>query len=538
MASTPPPTARRLKRKARAIEVDSEEEGDNNDDEVQVLAEAPPYLRKVTNESQPIQIEDDSDDEEPKRSPRKKQKLSKEENKAGGKKARFGGEVMILDEEQDVPIAGPSTVRRGIITAEGLRSGVEVAPLAGHSRLARPTVARNEIPNHHDLDRFALDIPPINPNHRLEVPINPDPFWPNFADFIDPHPAAGPLRRQDESSNNNEGVVEGDETHGRQGDAAPFPAGALPDLPVLTTADYIPQILDILPDLDTEWALARLTEKKDAGFQGELVGAVIQDALEIHGGYPKATSQKLSAGPDILKKDYADKTFRAEHRKGPGYADKCLAALNDLFTTIPSTQYVILLLCPAAKILMISISVMFIQSGNVYYPTYEVLAEHQSRPEKPYKELKRHRAQKGAIPKGKGKASVAPDPFVAMMRKQADDALRAPGGSREGEGEWEQEHEFLEATIGQSRCSWFSVITDISRTTCSSKSSRSRKGDCATGRIRSWKRSRVRMLLWRRTDGESIQLEYGTTLMSPRSICSNAVKVIYSVGNVPLVMPR
>lgn len=94
---------------------------------------------------------------------------------------------------------------------------------------------------------------------------------------------------------------------------------------------------------------------------------------------------------------------------------------------------------------MCSVQVMFIQSGSLYYPTYTVLSEHLARAEKPYTPLKRPRQVKGVLASWKGKGVGIPAALgTAGMHVNGDHE-----GFPDGNTEWEREHAFLEAKLGE-----------------------------------------------------------------------------------------
>lgn len=114
----------------------------------------------------------------------------------------------------------------------------------------------------------------------------------------------------------------------------------------------LPLVLEILPDLDPTWALASLASKIDAGRSEGATGHVVNLAMEMEGGYPKATADQNGGkgkgkakggeggnGEDGLEKDkYRSVLFRKDRRSGLVYIGKAFAALEEAFPAIPIPQ--------------------------------------------------------------------------------------------------------------------------------------------------------------------------------------------------------
>lgn len=307
------------KRKARVF--DSEEE---DSETFEMLEDAPPHMRKITNEHAPV-IVDDSEDETVPRRRRRKVKAEKDREDVR-KKKRHEGETIFLDDEA-MP---PSLPLR---TREPIKPPRDIG-----------TVGPSDLP-HNDLPLFAHL--PNDPHSEVGNPTSverpPTPAAVALAD--DPAFEAEIARaaaRWDNLSappaaSSHRGTPMGtafDGERDEQATAGTSTGGPLP----FVAAHHLPQILDILPDIDVDWALAHLEEKHALGLRGGHAGALVQEALELPEGYPKASERKAVAKVDTPKVDYAKREYRSEFRRGQEYADKSLAALQELFSTMPATQ--------------------------------------------------------------------------------------------------------------------------------------------------------------------------------------------------------
>ena len=112
-----------------------------------------------------------------------------------------------------------------------------------------------------------------------------------------------------------------------------------------TAADFLPDVLEVLPDIDVKSALSHLQQQMDAGFLADCAERVISLMFDMDGGYPKARETGISDGGsgkgknkegqhDAIPEQYADKIFRFQHRCGPGYHKLCYDELSDKFPRI------------------------------------------------------------------------------------------------------------------------------------------------------------------------------------------------------------
>lgn len=62
----------------------------------------------------------------------------------------------------------------------------------------------------------------------------------------------------------------------------------LPSLKSIHTDAILQNALEILPDLEPEWASAEIAKHLASGHTNRLVEIIVDRALEVQGGYPKA----------------------------------------------------------------------------------------------------------------------------------------------------------------------------------------------------------------------------------------------------------
>lgn len=147
-------------------------------------------------------------------------------------------------------------------------------------------------------------------------------------------PVAGPSRPRaiyiDESSDE-------DIPHVKRARHNETPSPSPPSTDIVPKADYlVPTVLSIIPDLDPKWAEDRLTAlieelKRESNVPGqEAVGRVIDEALEMESGYPKAGAAELEE-----EGDYTQREYREEQRDGDEYHRVSYKTLESLFPLIP-----------------------------------------------------------------------------------------------------------------------------------------------------------------------------------------------------------
>lgn len=265
-----------------------------SDGDVVVLDEAPKHMRRITNRDNPIEL-DDSSDEEGAGLVKSTMSLSRAQNK----RARF-----TLDQAQ--PQAGPS---RSTITRQVPRQMPEDLPFA------------SDFGNIEDLERLYTDP------------------WADDAEHLDDgtgNAHAGPSRA---TAGTNLSVAAPPAVGGSSTSAVPVSTHFVNYAVYTTAADFLPHVLDILPDVDTDWATERLELHYQKQEKDKVVESLISEAFEMDGGYPKAGPKgKEAAQVPAPTTTYADVDHRKQQRTGPLYYDKTYAALQDHYPQMPAQQ--------------------------------------------------------------------------------------------------------------------------------------------------------------------------------------------------------
>nr|XP_031857357.1 uncharacterized protein CI109_007221 [Kwoniella shandongensis]KAA5524429.1 hypothetical protein CI109_007221 [Kwoniella shandongensis] len=173
---------------------------------------------------------------------------------------------------------------------------------------------------------------------------------------------------------------------------------------------FLADVLEVLPDLDPEWATQVIATEMARGNKQELAYRVINTALEMKDGYPKLKNNvkgKAKEKESGAEDGYKGMVYRKKKRLGKMYLSKSLAALEDDFPQIPVPH----------------IRATFFSLSYLYAPAYFLLKEHSQTNPKPYAELKRPR------PVGKGKERAAR--HVALLSSQSSAGSEEDGGARE-----------------------------------------------------------------------------------------------------------
>lgn len=119
-----------------------------------------------------------------------------------------------------------------------------------------------------------------------------------------------------------------------------FPAApvVLPPLDPAHSDVILRNVLEILPDLEPEWASAEIAKYHASGHTDRLAEAIVDRALELKGGYPKmiekAKEKKKEEKPDD---GYKLNTYRHAQRSGPQYYALATQYLEAEFSLIPTT---------------------------------------------------------------------------------------------------------------------------------------------------------------------------------------------------------
>ncbi|OCF78207.1 hypothetical protein I204_00144 [Kwoniella mangroviensis CBS 8886] len=154
--------------------------------------------------------------------------------------------------------------------------------------------------------------------------------------------------------------------------------------------DHLNHVLEILPDIDSEWALGHINQEMVLRKDDNPANRVVEIALEMEGGYPKLKETKKGKekekSPVVAgqREGYRNPIYRSDERVGIGYYQKGVSQLEEDFPLIPA-HYV---------------RNVFHTMQTLYVPTYFRLLEHSKSPAKPYVELKRARNT------GKGKSKA------------------------------------------------------------------------------------------------------------------------------------
>lgn len=121
----------------------------------------------------------------------------------------------------------------------------------------------------------------------------------------------------------------------------PLPQPAQPE-PRLAT-DFIPAVLEVLPDICTDWALERISNTMAMGKIDNPAMTVIQMAFDVVGGYPKAKKGEAGSSKSKVVDKVAEEAFRSveykkDERRGAFYDDQSQNLLLELLPMIPMPQ--------------------------------------------------------------------------------------------------------------------------------------------------------------------------------------------------------
>ncbi|WVR04125.1 hypothetical protein IAU60_001124 [Kwoniella sp. DSM 27419] len=364
-------------------DVDDDVDGDDDDDSdsVQVYKVAPEYLRRRNNRDNPIILHSSDTEDEPRSS------------------AQAGSPVKVSHEAKpgaghfhtDMSTAGPSTRRR----SRALDSSTP-----GASKRLRPSfVETNDEEADDDILRSTnILVPSSTPENDSE---NDDLASPT--DSLDPE--IPDIPNTDKTPN-------------------------LVDL-------YLAQVVDVLPDIDPTWAARKVNHALGQGQTDDLALRVVDQALDLQGGYPKKAL--LGKGKGKAKEEekhpeaYKSLDYKKESRLGGAYLQLALFQLGIDFPLVPVPH----------------IRTTFFSSNYLYTPTYYLLLEESEALPKPYSELKRPRMNDRPPPNVK--SMYRPTLAQAISGSSAADA--DPGGAIAFEDEltWlrksiANEHSVKEAT--------------------------------------------------------------------------------------------
>ncbi|WWD08748.1 hypothetical protein V865_006861 [Kwoniella europaea PYCC6329] len=187
--------------------------------------------------------------------------------------------------------------------------------------------------------------------------------------------------------------------------------------------DHLNHVLEILPDIDSEWALGHINQEMVLRKDDNPANRVVEIALEMEGGYPKLNQTKKGKGKEKSpvvagqREGYRNPIYRSDERIGMGYCQKGVSQLEEDFPLIPA-HYV---------------RTVFHTMQTLYVPAYFRLLEHSKLPAKPYVELKRGRNT------GKGKYKA--------KQVERDDLTEEDQVQDVGSEEFEKEVKWLRRTL-------------------------------------------------------------------------------------------
>ncbi|KAK4689212.1 hypothetical protein P7C73_g904, partial [Tremellales sp. Uapishka_1] len=195
-------------------------------------------------------------------------------------------------------------------------------------------------------------------------------------------------------------------------------ASPAPEAPALSESQrLLPKLLDILPDICPTFALQKLETLLNSEHKDSFVERLVDYALELPGGYPKAgavdKTEKGKGGVVVSIEDkemYRNIRYRINERMGRGYLRNSLIALEEYFEYMPSLH----------------IRTEFFSQSSLYTPTFLVLQQQSQEEHKPYAQLKMPRGAR----KGKGKV------VLVEPGSSADDAGDGGIGEFEAEKHW------------------------------------------------------------------------------------------------------
>ncbi|WWC59886.1 uncharacterized protein I303_102448 [Kwoniella dejecticola CBS 10117] len=145
--------------------------------------------------------------------------------------------------------------------------------------------------------------------------------------------------------------------------------------------DHLTRVIEILPDIDSEWALRAINEEMILRPGVNPANRVVEIALEMEGGYPRLKENKKGKDEDTnplisgQENEYKDPAYRSQHRFGPAYYARSMAQLEQDFPSIPTAH----------------LRHTYISAHSAYVPAYLRLLEHTKLEPKPYSQLKRPR---------------------------------------------------------------------------------------------------------------------------------------------------
>ncbi|KAE8540681.1 hypothetical protein D1P53_003045 [Cryptococcus gattii VGV] len=215
--------------------------------------------------------------------------------------------------------------------------------------------------------------------------------------------------------------------------ASPSPSAkiVLPPLDPIHTDAILQNALEILPDLEPEWASAEIAKHLASGHTNRLAEIIVDRALEVEEGYPKAIGKAKEKKKEEEPEDgYKLNTYRHAERSGPQYYALATQYLEAEFILTP-TAY---------------IRSTFVKTcGSLFTPAYyRLLADGQANP-RPYVELQKPRKSKGiALMSGIGLAGDGGEAEFERELTWLEERLAKENAEKE---EAERKRKILDAAI-------------------------------------------------------------------------------------------
>lgn len=111
----------------------------------------------------------------------------------------------------------------------------------------------------------------------------------------------------------------------------------LPPLDPIHADAILQNALEILPDLEPEWASAEIAKHLASGHTNRLAEIIVDRALEVEGGYPKAIGKAKEKKKEEEPEDgYKLNTYRHAQRSGPLYYALATQYLEAEFPLMPT----------------------------------------------------------------------------------------------------------------------------------------------------------------------------------------------------------
>lgn len=119
--------------------------------------------------------------------------------------------------------------------------------------------------------------------------------------------------------------------------SSPSAKFVLPPLDPIHADAILQNALEVLPDLEPEWASAEIAKHLASGHTNMLAEIVVDRALEVEGGYPKAIGKAKEKKKEEEPEDgYKLNTYRHAQRSGPQYYALATQYLEAEFPLMPT----------------------------------------------------------------------------------------------------------------------------------------------------------------------------------------------------------